>query len=197
MPGGVLYPGPLPAQRQRSVVADGIVDRGGHHLAAPGHGDHDSEQRQPGAEVGGPVYRVHDEARIRVRYGAHQAGIAGGGFLPDHGATGEQALQARGQPRLCLLVGDADQVERAGLGLHVAGLQRTEAGHDLGPGHGADELDDLGQLGASHDSRSNRARSAGSIRTWTWTPSSSSRRSSTSPCSYSQAMRAPSLSGRR
>lgn len=47
----------------------------------------------------------------------------------------------------------------------------------------------------SYSCRSNRARSAGSRRTRTWLPASSSCRSTTSPCWYSHARRAPSCGG--
>ena len=187
-----LHPGAFAAQRRRRVVADRVVDGARDHL--PGHDGrrHDPEQRQPGDEVGRSVDRVHHERQLCIGQAVQQAGIGGARLLADHQAAGEQPVQPGGDHHLRSLVRLGHQVGGAALLAHRARAQVAKTRHDLDAGGGAQQLHDFRPGGGVDHWCSNRARSAGSRRTRSRTASSASARSTTSPCWYSHAMRAPS-----
>ena len=139
-------PGALAAQRQRRIVADRVVDHRGHDLAVHDGGRHAAEQRQAGGIVGGAVHRIDHEGEIGPFQPVQQRLVGRGRFLAHHHTAGEHVVQPGGDDPFRRLVRLGHQIERAGLGAHVARAEPAEARHDLGARGHAQQQGEFGQV---------------------------------------------------
>ncbi|CFN98902.1 Uncharacterised protein [Bordetella pertussis] len=130
----VVDPGAFAAHGQRRVVADGVVDHAGQHVAAMAHGDHHAEQGQAGHVVAGAVDGVDEKGQVGIDQHVEQRRVARRGFLADQHRARIQLAQARGDMALGLFVGDGDQIARRTLAAHRVLGQVAKARQDFGTG---------------------------------------------------------------
>ena len=135
-------PSAFSAQRQGPVILDRIQDDAGHDLAPPHHRRHDTEERQVGREILGPVDGIDDEHEVGLVEAPEQRRVALRRFLPHHDGARKGLQESRRYGGFSGLVGIGDEILSGGLFARPHGHRAAKSRQDLGPDGLPQDLDD-------------------------------------------------------
>ena len=127
-------PGALPAQRQGPIVPDRVQDDAGQDLAPPHHRRHDTEERQVGREVLGPVDGIDDEHEIGLVEAQEERRVALRRLFAHHDGARKGPRERRRDGGFRGLVGIGDEVLPGGFLARPHGHRTAKPRQDLGPG---------------------------------------------------------------